>query len=42
MTEVPHELSNDLENEQILVKLRIDFWNSFFVKDFVNDHRTHH
>ena len=42
MFEVPHELSNDLENEEILVKSRIHFWNSFFVKDFVNDRRTHH
>ena len=37
MFEVPHELSNDLENEEILVKSRIHFSNSFFVKDFVND-----
>ena len=35
---VPHELSNDLKNEEILVKSRIHFWNSFFV----NDRRTHH
>ena len=42
MFEVPHELSNDLENEEILVKSRIHFWNSFFVKDFVNDRKTHH
>ena len=42
MFEVPDELSNDLENEEILVKSRIHFWNSFFVKDFVNDRRTHH
>ena len=37
MFEVPHELSNDLENEEILVKSRIHFSNSFFVKDFMND-----
>ena len=42
MFEVPHELSNDQENEEILVKSRIAFWNSFFVKDFVNDLRTKH
>ena len=40
MFEVPHDLSNDLQNEEILVKLRIHFLNSFFVKDFVNDRRT--
>ena len=37
MFEVPHELLNDLENEEILVKSRNHFSNSFFVKDFVND-----
>ena len=42
MFELPHELSNDLENEEILVKSRIHFWNYFFVTDFVNDRRTHH
>ena len=41
MFEVPQELSNDLENEEILVKSQIHFWNSFFVKDFVKDRRTH-
>ena len=40
MFEVPHELSNDLEDEEILLKSRIHFSNSFFVKDFVNDLRT--
>ena len=29
---VPHELSNDQENEEILVKSRIHFWNFFFWK----------
>ena len=38
----PHKLSYDLENEEIWVKSRISFWNSFFVKDFVNDRRTQH
>ena len=42
MFEVPHELSNDLENEEILVKSRIHFWNSFFVKDVVYDNVTNH
>ena len=41
MFEIPHELSNYLENEEILVKWRIHFSSSFFVKDFVNDRRTH-
>ena len=40
MFKVPHKLSNYLENEKILVKSQIHFWNSFFVKDFVNDCRT--
>ena len=40
MFQVPHDLSNDLQNEEILVKSRIHFLNSFFVKDFVNDRRT--
>ena len=39
MFQVPHDLSNDLQNEEILVKSRIHFFNSFFVKDFVNDRR---
>ena len=42
MFEVPYELSNHLEKQEILVKSRMHFWNSFFVKDFVNDRRTHH
>ena len=42
MFELPHELSNNLENEEILVKSRIRFWNYFFVTDFVNNRRTHH
>ena len=42
MFKVPHKLSNYLENEKILVKSQIHFWDSFFVKDFVNDCRTHH
>ena len=32
MFEVPHELSDDLENEEILVKSRIHFSNSFLWK----------
>ena len=43
MFEVPHELSNDLENEEILVKSRIHFWNSFFVRNLgpTTDLKTH-
>ena len=32
MFEVPHELSNDLENEKNLVKSGIHFWKSFLWK----------
>ena len=43
MFEVPHELSNDLENEEILVKSRIHFSNSFFANDvgLTTDPKTH-